>query len=172
MMPRKQHLLVLTIAILCCLSGCDHDKHPGDLKKYISELKKTAEKNNTKTTLAELHTTTPLSYKAKNLRSPFESSSYTGNSNVTLPPLRTFPLNMLRFTGTVTRNNETEAYVLAPDNNLYQVKLGDMIGDHYGKITKLYPDRIEIEESVDTSTDGTSIGKAKKIVTLQLKDAS
>ncbi len=87
----------------------------------------------------------PVSYQPKTTRSPFEESSAL-QQDLQAHPLQAFPLNALQFKGTVTQNGQSQAYVMAPDNKLYEINVGDVIGDHYGKITHIYPDHIEIEE--------------------------
>jgi type IV pilus assembly protein PilP len=164
---RHFRLLFILWAATLLLLACDHQKDLQDLRSYLSERTKSVIKNTKKTEIAELKTPTPVTYNANNLRSPFDTSS-SNNKNIMAHPLQAFPLSALRFKGTASQNNETDAFILSPDNKIYQVKIGDIIGDHYGKITKIYPDRIEVEEI----TVGEAGHPTPHIVTLQLKDAS
>ncbi len=81
-------------------------------------------------------------------------------------PLQAYPLSVLRFIGTLSRGNIIFAFIMSPDQMVYQVKQGDMIGDRNGKIISIYPDRINVMEQ-DTTFGTQSV---QRIVTLQLKE--
>jgi type IV pilus assembly protein PilP len=155
------------------LSGCGERKQLRELQKYVAQLKQ----NNTQqpkkeSLLKDLHQPAPVTYTAANMRSPFSASSSTSSSSRALSkhPLQNFQLAQLHFKGTVTEGENTWAFVLAPDNKLYQVKLGDLIGDHYGKIISISETSLVVQEQVDQLVP---IGKPNtKIVTLQLKGPS
>ena len=91
----------------------------------------------------------PVVFETNSSRSPFEAAEDTtvrnaaNSSQIAMHPLEGFTLSALKFKGTVTQGTQTLAFILAPDNKLYQVKLGDIIGDHYGKIIHIYADRID-----------------------------
>lgn len=100
-------------------------------------------------------------YQADHLRSPFQTSVAPIQHHALSNKLQTYPVSTLRLGGTVTQaGTASVAYILTPDNDMYQVKEGDKIGDHHGKITNLQRDRIVITE---LNTDQTL-----HIVTIQL----
>ena len=75
---------------------------------------------------------------------------------------------MLRFVGTVTQNGDTVAFITAPDSRIYQIKVGDVIGDRQGKVVTIDADRISlIEQSAEDGPAGM-----KRVVTLKLKETS
>jgi type IV pilus assembly protein PilP len=152
--------------------GCGDKSQLQKLHDDIDKIKINATKQVKKTALVELQPPEPASYQVANLRSPFESSMNNKQVGFT-HPLQAFSLNVLRFKGTVIQPDHTWAFVLTPDNKLYKVKVGDWIGDHYGKIINIFSDRIEIDEQVlDDKNFPNGAQSTHRIVTLQLKDES
>ena len=163
-------LVLLTTSLL--LSGCGERKQLRELQQYVAQLKQNSQQPKKASLLKDLHAPAPVTYTAANLRSPFSlSTSSPGSHNtVSKHPLQNFPITQLHFKGTVVEGKDTWAFVLAPDNKLYQVKLGDMIGDHYGKIVNISEYSLQIQEQVDQLIP---LGKPNtRIVTLQLKGPS
>ena len=62
-------------------------------------------------------------------------------------PLEAYPLDSMVMVGSVTRSGRPYA-LLRVDNLLYQVKLGDYLGQNYGKITKISETDISLREIV------------------------
>ena len=62
-------------------------------------------------------------------------------------PLEAYPLDSMTMVGSVTKQGRPYA-LLRVDNLLYQVKLGDYIGQNYGKITKITETDISLREIV------------------------
>ncbi|HMC16608.1 MAG TPA: pilus assembly protein PilP [Albitalea sp.] len=62
-------------------------------------------------------------------------------------PLEAYPLDSMTMVGSVTKQGRPYA-LLRVDNLLYQVKLGDYIGQNYGKITKISETDISLREIV------------------------
>jgi type IV pilus assembly protein PilP len=62
-------------------------------------------------------------------------------------PLEAYPVDSMTMVGSVTRRGSPYA-LLKVDNLLYQVKLGDYIGQNYGKITKITETDISFREIV------------------------
>jgi type IV pilus assembly protein PilP len=160
-------LLLLCAAFL--LTGCGSNRHIRDLKQYVDTLQKSAS-NAPAHAAPHYAAPSPVTFVTNSGRSPFEEHAdaiKTASSAETLMhPLQGYALSGLKFKGTVTQGAETFAFILAPDDKLYQVKLGDIIGDHYGKIVNIYPDHLEVQEKVSDRTNQTTT----RIVTLQRKD--
>ncbi|MES2217511.1 MAG: pilus assembly protein PilP [Pseudomonadota bacterium] len=167
-----RYFIVLILTAALTVSGCSERKRLRDLEQYVAQLKQSSQLPTKASLLKDLQPPTPVTYMATNPRSPFEASSSAGGSNrvVSKHPLQNYPVAQLHFKGTVTQGDNTWAFVLAPDNKLYQVKLGDMIGDHYGKIVNISQTSLTIQEQIDQLVP---LGKPEtKIVTLQLKGPS
>lgn len=62
-------------------------------------------------------------------------------------PLEAFPLDSMTMVGSVVKNEKPYA-LLRVDNLLYQVKLGDYLGQNYGKIIKITETDIALREIV------------------------
>ncbi len=62
-------------------------------------------------------------------------------------PLEAYPLDSMSMVGSLTRNGKPFA-LLRVDNLLYQVKLGDYLGQNYGKITKITETGVAVREIV------------------------
>lgn len=62
-------------------------------------------------------------------------------------PLESYPLDSMTMVGSVAKQAKPFA-LLRVDNLLYQVKLGDYIGQNYGRIIKITETQIELREIV------------------------
>lgn len=62
-------------------------------------------------------------------------------------PLEAYPLDSMAMVGNITRRSRPYA-LLRVDNLLYQVKVGDYLGQNYGKITKIGETDITLREIV------------------------
>jgi type IV pilus assembly protein PilP len=62
-------------------------------------------------------------------------------------PLEAYPLDGMSMVGSVGKQGQPFA-LLRVDNLLYQVKLGDHIGQNYGRITKITETQIVLREIV------------------------
>lgn len=80
-------------------------------------------------------------------------------------PLEAYPLDSMTMVGSVAKQAQPFA-LLRVDNLLYQVKLGDYIGQNYGRITKITETQIVLREIVQDAA-GEWIERAS---TLQLQE--
>lgn len=62
-------------------------------------------------------------------------------------PLEAYPLDSMTMVGSVSRQGRPYA-LLRVDNLLYQVKLGDYLGQNYGKIVKISETEVGVREVV------------------------
>lgn len=80
-------------------------------------------------------------------------------------PLESFPLDGMAMVGSLVREGRQFA-LLKVDNLLYQVKLGDYIGQNYGKVTKITETEIALREIVqDAAGEWT-----ERVSSLQLQE--
>jgi type IV pilus assembly protein PilP len=80
-------------------------------------------------------------------------------------PLEAYPLDNLAMVGSVAKQGRQYA-LLKVDSLLYQVKVGDYIGQNYGKITKISETEIALREIVQDAA-GEWI---ERVSTLQLQE--
>ena len=160
--------MILSIGPLL-LAGCEQssDKATIDLQSYVEKLKQNyipIIKPHPKTSIQDLPAVT---YQASNLREPFSSPSNELSGDQPSKPLQSYPLSSLRFVGTLSKNQIIYAYVMTPDDMIYQIKEGDIIGDHDGRVTHIYHDRINILEQDKDNTEEIT----QRIVTIWLGKA-
>jgi type IV pilus assembly protein PilP len=68
--------------------------------------------------------------------------------------LESFPLENLKYVGALKKGTQTTALMSAPDSQVYQVKVGNYVGQNFGVITRITPDEILVKEVVqDVSGD-------------------
>lgn len=80
-------------------------------------------------------------------------------------PLEAFPLDGMRMVGSLQRQGRTFA-LLRVDSLLHQVKVGDYLGQNYGRITKISETEIGLREIVQDAS-GEWI---ERTATLQLQE--
>ena len=80
-------------------------------------------------------------------------------------PLEAYPLDSMTMVGSVDKQGRPFA-LLRVDNLLYQVKVGDHLGQNYGRITKIDETEVTLREIVQDAA-GEWI---ERIATLQLQD--
>jgi type IV pilus assembly protein PilP len=80
-------------------------------------------------------------------------------------PLEAYPLDSMRMVGSVTREGKPFA-LLKVDSLLYQVKLGDHLGQNFGRVTRIDETEVELREIVQDAA-GEWIERS---ATLQLQE--
>jgi type IV pilus assembly protein PilP len=80
-------------------------------------------------------------------------------------PLEAYPLDSMSMVGSVTKQSRPTA-LLRVDKLLYQVKLGDYLGQNYGKITKITETDISLREIIQDAA-GEWIERSTKLELLE-----
>ena len=75
------------------------------------------------------------------------NSLLSGELNRRKEPLEAYPLDSMRMVGSLAKAGQPFA-LLKVDNLLYQVKVGDYLGQNYGRITKIAETEIALREIV------------------------
>ncbi len=75
------------------------------------------------------------------------SSLLAGETNRRKEPLEAYPLDSMSMVGSVSKLGRPLA-LLRVDNLLYQVNVGDYLGQNYGKITKISETEVAVREVV------------------------
>ncbi|MDO8699578.1 MAG: pilus assembly protein PilP [Rhodoferax sp.] len=82
-------------------------------------------------------------------------------------PLEAFPLDSMALVGSIVKAGQPVALVKV-DNLLYQVKLGNYLGEHYGRVTKINETEVTMREIVQDA-----VGEwIERVATLQLQERS
>lgn len=93
------------------------------------------------------------------------SSLLSAELNRRKEPLEAYPLDSMGMVGSVDKNGQRHA-LLRVDNLLYQVKVGDHLGQNYGKITKIGETEIALREIVQDAAGEW----VERSTTLQLQE--
>lgn len=82
-------------------------------------------------------------------------------------PLEAFPLDSMSLVGSIVKSGQPVALVKI-DNLLYQVKLGNYLGQNYGKVTKISETEVTLREIVQDA-----VGEwIERVATLTLLEKS
>jgi type IV pilus assembly protein PilP len=151
--------------MLCCciaLAGCFGEEQE-DLQRWMTE-QRTAIKPNVAPIPAPKRFS-PAPYGQEASVEPFssqkltqalkrDSSQATANAGLVAPelnrrkePLEAFPLDAMALVGSLLPAGKTIALVKV-DNLLYQVKVGNYLGQNYGKVTKVSETEVSLREIV------------------------
>jgi type IV pilus assembly protein PilP len=148
----------------CCiaLAGCFGEEQQ-DLQRWMTE-----QRNSIKPTVVPIPAPkrfSPAPYGQEASVEPFssqkltqalkrDSSQATANAALVAPelnrrkePLEAFPLDTMSLVGSLLPAGRTVALVKV-DNLLYQVKVGNYLGQNYGKVTKVTETEVSLREIV------------------------
>jgi type IV pilus assembly protein PilP len=150
-------LLILTLASV--LLACNGDKGD-DLDKFMATAANDMSKN--VEPLPEVLPYSPLQYNADGtLSDPFKArkaASKAGalqpNTNRPKEALEAYPLESLKYVGSMSKNKLTYALIKTPDNTIQQVKRGNYIGPNYGLVTQINESDIVIKEIIQDDLTG------------------
>jgi type IV pilus assembly protein PilP len=67
-------------------------------------------------------------------------------------PLESLPLDALSMVGSIGKQHERQVALIKANNLIYQVRVGNYLGQDYGKITKITENAIELREIVQDSS--------------------
>lgn len=171
----KMGQIIALLGAILLLVSCDRGGPSKDLQAYLTKVKSAEMTSSMSKADSTLRVATPIppvqvKYEAASRRSPFETmASATTKNRVITNPLQTYPLDVLRFVGTVTQNAKTAAYIAAPDNRIYQVKVGDLIGEHDSKVLSIDPEKVTLMDKVAAEEGAAPV---EHEVTLQLKESN
>ena len=157
-------LIVRTSAALTLLSllyGCG-DGGIQDVNQWMQEVRR-----QTRVSIKPLSppkTFTPYAYDAKGREDPYSANKMaiafakakgTGAIHPNLDrrreALESYPLDTLHMVGTLSKPGMTYALIQA-DKSVYQVKVGNYIGQNLGMVTKITESDIELKEVVQDAS--------------------
>lgn len=163
MNPLKLTWIALAVMPIlgCAPSGED------ELRQWMADER--AQTKPRVTPLTEPKQFTPQPYTAESGMDPFnplkltqalrrDSAQVASNAALIAPemarrkePLEAFPLDTMAMVGSLNKADKPTA-LLKVDNLLYQVQVGDHLGQNYGRITKITETALQLREIVQDAT--------------------
>ena len=162
----------LCVAILSGLAGCG-DGGVQEIKQWMDEARK-----ETKVAIPKLSPPKqfiPFAYAGKNSIDPFNPIKLsvalarlrTNSSGALKPdlerrrdPLESYPLDTLKMVGTLEKPGLSYA-LLQVDKAVFQVKVGNYIGQNFGMITSITETEVNVKEIVQDASGDWVERKAK-----------
>jgi type IV pilus assembly protein PilP len=142
----------LVIALLCVgMTGCGGESH-GDLRQFVKDSDNLP--HGQIPPLPEVKPYEPATYSAFDTIDPFKprkieppkSSTGGPDLNRRREPLEAFPLESLRMVGTLEQKKDIYALVKTPDNSIFRVRLGNYMGQNFGRIVAITEANIRLQE--------------------------
>ncbi len=150
-------ILLLLIIVLTACQGSGGD----DLDQFIRDADKSMKA--TIEPLPEVMPYVPIPYNADGILSdPFVARKAINapkgslQPNLTRPrePLELYPLENLKFVGSIEKAKLKYAVIKAPDGTVQQVKIGNYIGQNFGLVTNIEVTGILLKEIVQDEESG------------------
>lgn len=153
---------ITTLLLLGCSSSGEDE-----LRQWMSDLRATTKPR--VTPLTEPKQFLPQGYSSESGMEPFnalkltqalrrDSTQQVSNAALIAPemarrkePLEAYPLDVMAMVGSLDKRGAPTA-LLKVDNLLYQVRVGNYIGQNYGKITRINESSIQLREIVQDAT--------------------
>ena len=165
--------IALMFGVCLALAGCGGESHQ-DLRAWMAEQGQGAKGK--LEPLPQVKPYEPFTYNAFDLPDPFKprkiepgrgSSKLAPDTARRKEPLEAFPLESLAMVGSLERGKNTFGLVRTPEKDVYQVRVGNYMGQDYGVITGISDSEIRLKELVqDSAGDWT-----ERTSTLQLIQA-
>ncbi|NMG66529.1 pilus assembly protein PilP [Azoarcus indigens] len=141
------------VVVALSLAACSSDQE--DIQAWMNEQAKTM--RGAVKPLPEIKPADPVAYAAGAVAEPFRADRLdperrTGGGvrpdmDRRREPLEAYPLESLRMVGVLTQGRSTQALVQA-DRNLYQVKVGNYMGQNFGVVTAISESEVTLRELV------------------------
>ena len=155
---------LMFVAAALLLAACDTDTEHSDLKAFMDEVD--ARPPGRIEPLPTMKTIEPFSYRASNMRSPFEPpvlvKRIERKSGPQVKPdfnrvkqyLEQYTIGQLAMVGTLAQEGSTFGLIQDADGGVHRVKQGDYLGTDHGKILSVADGGIELLEIVPDGTGG------------------
>jgi len=166
--------VIASVGMVLLVAGCSGESHQ-DLRAWMQDQGKGA--RGKLDPLPQIKPYEPFAYNAFDLPDPFKprkiepvksGGTLAPDLNRRKEPLEAYPLESLQMVGTMQRGRSTFALVRTTDRDIYQVHLGNYLGQNFGVIIGISDSEIRLKELVqDGSGDWT-----ERSSTLQLAEAT
>jgi type IV pilus assembly protein PilP len=165
-MMNYKHILISSFSLL--LAACSGNNE--DLTRYIHQVKQ--RKSRAIEPIPIFASLPGFKFPAdENRRNPFKATNQKKRADPFAPDqrrikqaLEVYPLDALKFVGTLTQDNEIWGLIKQPDSQITRVHVGNYMGQNYGRIIMIKNNSIKLEETIK-NTSGTW---EKHVTTLEL----
>jgi type IV pilus assembly protein PilP len=165
--------LLFSALFLLALAGCGGEQH-SDLRQFVRDSDNMP--RGRIPPLPEVKPYEPFEYAAFDLTDPFVVRTITppksAKPDPRLPdpnrrkgPLEAFPLENLKMVGSLSQKKEFFALIKTPDNNLYRVKMGDFMGQNFGRVIDISESAVKLKELIQDS--GNDWKEEERLLLLQ-----
>lgn len=161
---RQLLLLLMTLGLVACGAneGDDLDAFMRDAAK---DMRVRVEP------LPEVKPYTPMQYNADGtLNDPFRPRKATSKSGNLQPDLNrpkealeAFPLEGLKYVGSLSKDKLKYALIQTPENNIQQVKIGNYMGQNFGIVTDISESTVTLKEIVQDELSGDWVERTTTI---------
>jgi type IV pilus assembly protein PilP len=167
-----RHILIGALTCLA-LVACSGEQH-SDLRQFVRDSDNMP--RGRIPPLPEVKPYEPFEYAAFDLVDPFVprkiEAPRTAKADPRLPdpnrrkgPLEAFPLENLKMVGSLSQKQEHFALIKTPDNNLYRVKMGDFMGQNFGRVIDITESAVKLKELIQDS--GNDWKEEERLLLLQ-----
>ncbi len=145
-------------AVVALLAGCDADRT--ELQSWMDETRRTTPPITEK--IAEPKKFEPFVYQAAGETDPFSlakmrvagttvagraSNGLQPDSGRRREPLEAYPLDNLKLVGNLRRGS-TNVALLQADTSVFQVRVGNYVGQNFGRVLRISESEVAIRETV------------------------
>ena len=168
--------MVVLLASFMLLAACSGEQH-GDLRAYVKKVK--AREGKPIKPLPEVKPYETFVYLDEDRRDPFsqyieeihsadaQDSGLRPDAQRKREALEDFPLDSLKYVGTLEKKGIVWALVSAPDNTVYRVQVGNHMGANYGEILEISETQIKLKEIIPNGATG---GWVDRMASLSLSE--
>lgn len=159
---------LVLMPLLMLLAGCSSEGD--DLDRFIRDAGKNMRAK--VPPLPEVKLYVPFEYNADGtLNDPFRPrKAQADNTRGVQPdmnrpkqPLEAFPLESLKFVGSISKEGLEYALIKTPDNSIQQLKVGNYAGQNFGMVTQITEGGVELKEIVQDDLTGDWIERPASI---------
>jgi type IV pilus assembly protein PilP len=104
------------------------------------------------------------------LSDPFRSRKAASKSGAMQPnlnrpkePMEAYPLESLKYVGLLSKNKLTYALLKTPDNSVQQVKVGNYVGQNFGRVTQINDSEVILNEIVQDDLSGDWVERVSNL---------
>ncbi len=155
----RKYLIAAPVLACALFAGCSGEQH-SDLRSFVKDADNLP--RGRIPPLPEVKPYQPIEYAAFDMTDPFKPRKIEPPKNAAAiggvqpdpnrrrEPLEAYPLEALKMVG-VLKQKEFFGLVKTPDNNLFQVKTGNYLGQNFGRIVAVSDGSIKLKEIVQDS---------------------